>query len=172
MSDLEKKLTEKKEQLEEKLTGEIAKVERSFARRMGLWRAWFFAGLVVLASLVFVAFVWYSRTDDFNRRVGKEVVKVLEDATGGRVELGKISFDLLHLAVEADGLVIHGLEGPGEAPYLSVDKVELRVELFDLFSHIAGAGLASHVRLTYLGVDHPQFHLIVDKDGKTNQPEP
>ena len=28
------------------------------------------------------------------------------------------------------------------------------------------------MRLSYLGVDHPQFHLIVDKDGKTNQPEP
>src|SRR5258705_514559 len=36
----------------------------------------------------------------------------------------------------------------------------------------AGAGVQSHVRLSYLGVVHPQFHLIVDKDGKTNQPEP
>ena len=35
-------------------------------------------------------FAWYSTTDDFNRRVGKEVVKVLEDATGGRVELGRM----------------------------------------------------------------------------------
>ena len=26
--------------------------------------------------------------------------------------------------------------------------------------------------LNYLRVDHPQFHLIVDKDGKTNQPVP
>ncbi len=24
----------------------------------------------------------------------------------------------------------------------------------------------------YLRVEHPQFHLIVDKDGKTNQPTP
>ena len=36
----------------------------------------------------------------------------------------------------------------------------------------AGAGVESHVRLSYLGIVHPQFHLIVDKDGKTNQPEP
>jgi translocation and assembly module TamB len=172
MSDLEKKLTEKKDELEAKVTGEIAKVQRSFARRMGLWMAWFFAGLVVMASLVFVAFVWYSKTNDFNRRVGKEVVKVLEDATGGRVELGKISFDLLHLAVEADGLVIHGLEGPGEAPYIAVDKILLRVQIFDFFTRVAGSELASHVRLNYLGVDHPQIHLIVDKDGKTNQPVP
>ncbi len=49
--------------------------------------------------------------------------------------------------------MIHGLEGPGEAPYLSVDKIELRVKLFNLLSHVAGTGVASHVRLSYLGVD-------------------
>ncbi|WP_260734694.1 translocation/assembly module TamB domain-containing protein [Tunturiibacter lichenicola] len=172
MSDLEKRLSEEKRQLEGKVEGEIVKVKRSFAKRMGLWMAWFFACLVMLAVIVFGVFVWYSKTDDFNRRVGKEVVKVLEDATGGRVELGRVSFDLLHLAVEADGLIIHGLEGPGEAPYLAVDKVQLRVEIFDFFTRIAGSELASHVRLNYLSVEHPQIHLIVDKDGKTNQPVP
>jgi translocation and assembly module TamB len=172
VSDLEKKLTEKKELLKEKVGGEIAKVRRSLATRMGRAVAWTVIGLVVLAAVLFGTFAWYSTTDDFNRRVGKEVVKVLEDATGGRVELRRISFDLRHLAIEADGLVIHGLEGPGEAPYLAVDKIELRVKLFNLFSHVAGTSVASHVSLSFLGVDHPQFHLIVDKDGKTNQPEP
>jgi translocation and assembly module TamB len=172
VSDLEKKLTKKKEQLEAKVAGQVAKVKRSLATRMGRAVGWTVIGLVVLVAVLFGTFAWYSTTDDFNRRVGKEVVTVLEDATGGHVELRKISFDLRHLAIEADGLVIHGLEGPGEAPYLSVDKVELRVKLFNLFSHVTGAGLASHVSLSYLSVDHPQFHLIVDKDGKTNQPEP
>ena len=172
MSDLEKKLHEKKEQLEAKVAEEIAIVKRSLATRMGRAIGWTVIGFVVLVAVLFGTFAWYSTTDDFNRRVGKEVVKVLEDATGGRVELGHISFDLRHLVVEADGLVIHGLEGPGEAPYLAVDKIELRVKLFNLLSHVAGTGVASHVRLSYLGVTHPQFHLIVDKDGKTNQPEP
>ena len=172
MSDLEKKLTEKKEHLEAKVAGEIAKVKRSLATRMGRAVAWCVIGLVVLVMVLFGTFAWYSTTDDFNRRVGKEVVKVLENATGGRVELRKISFDLRHLAIEADGLIIHGLEGPGEAPYLTVDKIDLRLKLLNLFSYMAGAGVEAHVRLSYLGVEHPQFHLIVDKDGKTNQPEP
>ena len=47
--------------------------------------------LVVLVMVLFGTFAWYSTTADFQRRVGSEVVKVLEDATGGRVELGKIS---------------------------------------------------------------------------------
>ncbi len=172
MSDLEKKLAEKKEILKDKVGEEIAKVKRSLATRMGRAVAWTLIGFVILLMVMFGTFAWYSTTDDFNRRVGKEVVKVLEDATGGRVELGKISFDLWHLAIEADGLVIHGLEGPGEAPYLGVDKIELRVKLLNLFSHVTGTGVASHVQLSYLSVDHPQFHLIVDKDGKTNQPQP
>ena len=172
MSDLEKKLTEKKEHLKEKVGEEIAKVKRSLATRMGRAVAWCVIGFVILVMVLSGTFAWYSTTDDFNRRVGAEVVKVLENATGGKVDLKKMSFDLRHLAIEADGLVIHGLEGPGEAPYLVVDKVELRVKLFNLFSHVVGTGVASHVRLSYLSVDHPQFHLIVDKDGKTNQPEP
>jgi translocation and assembly module TamB len=172
VSDLEKKLAEKKELLKEKVGGEIDKVNRSLATRMGRAFLWCVIVFILLVAVLFGTFAWYSTTDDFNRRVGKEVVKVLEDATGGRVELGRMSFDLRHLAIEADGLVIHGLEGPGEAPYLAVNKIELRVKLFNLFSHVAGTGVASHVRLSYLSVDHPQFHLIVDKDGKTNQPEP
>src|SRR5258708_20571160 len=119
-------------------------------------------GLVVLLMVLFVGFAWYSTTDDFNRRVGRKVVNVLEDATGGRVELGRIRFDLRHLAIEADGLVIHGLEGPGEAPYLAVERIELRLKLLNLLSYTAGAGVESRVRLSYLGVTHPQFHLIVD----------
>ena len=172
MSDLQNKLTEKKEVLKEKVGGKIAKVKRSLATRMGRAVAWCVIGFVVLVMVLFVTFWWYSTTDDFNRRVGRKVVQVLEDATGGRVELGRIGFDLRHLAVEADGLVIHGLEGPGEAPYLAVDKIDLRLKLLNLFSVMAGAGVEAHVRLSYLGVVHPQFHLIVDKDGKTNQPEP
>jgi translocation and assembly module TamB len=172
VSDLENKLAEKKELLKEKVGEEVAKVKRSLATRMGRGVAWCVIGFVILVMVLAGTFAWYSTTDDFNRRVGKEVVKVLEDATGGRVELKRISFDLRHLAIEADGLVIHGLEGPGEAPYLAVDKIELRVKLFNLLSHVTGAGIASHVSLNYLAVEHPQFHLIVDKDGKTNQPVP
>ena len=92
---------------------------------------------------------------------------------GGRVELGGVKFSLWHLAIEVDGLVIHGLEGPGEAPYLSADKMQVRVRIHELFLRTRRArGWRSHVGLKLLRVEHPQVHLIVDKDGKTNQPVP
>ncbi|WP_158790190.1 translocation/assembly module TamB domain-containing protein [Granulicella sp. L60] len=172
MSDLEKRLEQKKDELEARVAGKVAKVKRSLATRMGRAFLWTVGAVLLLLAILFGMFAWYSTTTDFDRRVSAELVKVLGDATGGRVELKTIRFDLWHLAVEADGLVIHGTEGPGEAPYLAVDQIKLRVKIFSFFSHVSGAGIASHVRLNYLGVVHPQFHLIVDKDGKTNQPEP
>ena len=55
---------------------------------------------------------------------------------------------------------------------LRSDKILMRVKLFNFFSHAAGTGGPAHVSLNYLRVEHPQVHLIVDKDGKTNQPVP
>ena len=79
---------------------------------LGRVAGWTIAGLLVLLLVLVAGVSWYTTTDDFQRRVGKEVVSVLEDATGGRVELARIKFNLWHLAIEADRLVIDGLEGP------------------------------------------------------------
>lgn len=179
MKDLDKKLAAKKEQLEAKkevleakLAGQVARVKRSLATRVGRAVAGTVIGLVALLALLFLAFAWYSTTPDFDHRVKKEVVKVLEDATGGRVELAGLTFHLWHLEIDAKGLVIHGREGPGEAPYLSADEIKVRVKLLNFFSHAAQHGIESYINLDSLDVEHPQLHLIVDKDGKTNQPVP
>src|SRR5437899_6191193 len=103
MSDLQNKLTEKKEVLKEKVGGKIAKVKRSLATRMGRAVGWCVIGFVVLVRVLFVTFWWYSTTDDFNRRVGRKVVEVVEEARGGGGERGRIGLDLRQLAVEADG---------------------------------------------------------------------
>ena len=131
------------------------------------------AGSLLLLLLLLIAGAsYYTTTADFQRRVGAEVVKVLEDSVGGRVELSHISFNLWHLAIEADGLVIHGTEGLGQMPYLSADKILLRVRINTFLSHTVGKGAQSHVGLNYLRVEQPHFHLIIDKNGNTNQPVP
>lgn len=172
MSDLEKKAHEVGHEAKEHAKRAVAKVKRSLSGTVGMVLAWLLGSLTVLGLVLFGAFAWYSTTPDFERRVGKELVTVLENTTGGRVELGRIRFDIWHLEVEANNLVIHGLEAPGEAPYLAVDKILLRVRLFDFFSRATGTGGPARVSLNYLRVEHPQVHLIIDKDGKTNQPVP
>ena len=133
---------------------------------------WLAACFALLLIVLVAGVAYYSTTPDFQRRVGKEVVTVLEDATGGKVDLGPLKFDIWHLALEADGLVIHGLEGPGEAPYLSAEKIIVRLKLLSFLQHTAGSGAASHIGLSLLRVVEPRVHLIIDKNGKTNQPVP
>ncbi|MGA8938136.1 MAG: translocation/assembly module TamB domain-containing protein, partial [Acidobacteriaceae bacterium] len=73
---------------------------------------------------------------------------------------------------EADGLVIHGTEAPGEMPYLSASKIFLRLHLNVILTHIRGVGPQSRISLRYLRIEEPRFHLIVDKDGHSNAPTP
>jgi len=142
------------------------------ARRLLRILAWIFGPLAALVVLLLLAVSWYSTTDDFQRRVGGEVVSVLQDSTGGRVELQHISFSLWHLAIQVDGLVIHGTEAPSEMPYLSAAKISVRLRIHTFLTHIQGVGPQSHIGLSYLRIDQPHIHLIVDKDGHTNQPTP
>ncbi len=134
--------------------------------------AWTVGSVVLLLIMLAVGMTWYTTTDDFQRRVGSQVKSVLEDSTGGRVDLGHIGIDLWHLAIEIDGLVIHGTEGPGEAPYLSAAKILVRLKINTVISHTVGRGAQSRIGLNYLEVDQPHAHLIVTKDGTTNQPVP
>lgn len=133
---------------------------------------WIFGSLALFLVLLVAGVSIYTTTADFQRRVEAEVVKVLEDSTGARVELRHISFSLWHLAIEADGLVLHGTEGPGEAPYLSADRIFLRLRINTFLTHVVGKGPQSHIGVNYLRVEQPHAHLIIDKDGKTNQPVP
>jgi translocation and assembly module TamB len=145
---------------------------RTFAGHTMRALGWTIGGLLLLLVVAVAGFAWYTTTANFQQRVKKQIVDVLETATGGRVELRQFAFNLRHLGIEADGLVIHGTEAPTEAPYIAVDRIEVRLEILSFFSHTAGAGLASHIGLDLLRVEHPRIHLIVDKDGKTNQPVP
>jgi len=158
--------------LREKITAPETKTVKTPRRRWLRIVAWTFGGLFAVLLVLFLGGWYYTTTADFQRRVGAEVVSVLEDSTGGKVELGHISFSLLHLAVEADGLVIHGTEAPGEAPYISAAKIFIRLKINTFISHTVGKGAQSHIGLNFLRVEDPHVHLIVDKDGKTNQPVP
>ncbi len=120
--------------------------------------------IVVLFAVLVAGISWYASTPGFANKVRTELIAQLETATGGRVELGAFRWQLLHLQFEADNLTIHGLEGPGEVPYAHLDRLLVRVKIISLFR--------AKVGLNYLGIDKPVVHIIVYKDGSTNQPVP
>src|SRR5689334_4232920 len=84
-------------------------------------RALMFAlGVLVL---LFVAFIAIANTPAFHNWVHRRVVADIEEATGGRVELGALTWKLSQLNFEGRNLVIHGLESPDQAPFVSADRV-------------------------------------------------
>ncbi|MDR3734507.1 MAG: translocation/assembly module TamB domain-containing protein [Acidobacteriaceae bacterium] len=134
------------------------------------------AGVLVIVLALMGAGAWYVSTAGFQQKVRLKVIALLEQATGGRVELQGFRFSLWRLDAVADHLVIHGLEGPKEAPYLQADRIEIRLQIRSFLSQTAGAHLvndnsiASHIALNLLQVDRPQAHIIIYPDGSTNQP--
>jgi translocation and assembly module TamB len=134
-------------------------------RRSAWFYCWTTATVMLLLLILSIAgLIFYASTPQFANIVRTRIVAALEDATGGRVDLRKFSWNFFHLTVEADGLTIHGLEGPGEAPYLHLDRLYVRVRILSFVQR--------KIALNYLEIDRPIFHLIVYPDGSTNQPKP
>jgi translocation and assembly module TamB len=136
------------------------RLRRFFLRHLPLAVATIAVLLVVLAvGLYFVA-----SSSAFENAVRKRLITSLEGLTGGRAEIASFHWRLLHFEAEADGVVIHGLEDPGEAPYAKIEHLRVVFSLRNLFSPT--------VRLRSLEIDRPSFHFIVYPDGSTNQPHP
>jgi translocation and assembly module TamB len=119
-------------------------------------------GLLLLAGVVGLAA--YVNSDSFREKVRARVEAELERMTGGRVEMQSFTWNLSRLHFEAKGLTIHGLEGPGEEPYVHADRVSLRLKIVSFLSR--------EITLREVVIDRLAVHLIVAPDGSTNQPAP
>jgi translocation and assembly module TamB len=122
------------------------------------------AGLAILAVLFAVGFYFVASSTGFENEVRKRLIASIETATGGRAEIASFHWRLLHLQAEADGLVIHGLEDPGEVPYAQIDRLNVKISIFGF--------LSPQILLRDLEITRPRVHIIVYPDGSTNQPHP
>jgi translocation and assembly module TamB len=121
-------------------------------------------GLVVLLALALVGAYFVASSARFEGMVRRQMVAWLETATGGHVEIASFHWSLLNLEADAGGLVIHGLEDSGEAPYARIDHVRVRISVLNFFT--------PRILLRDLDISQPAFHFIVYPDGSTNQPQP
>ena len=137
-----------------------SRLRRFFVRHLPLA----VAGLVVLVALLTVGFYFVASSAGFENQVRKRLIAQIENATGGRVEIASFHWRLLHLEAEADGLVIHGLEDPGEVPYARIDRLRAQIGMLGF--------LSTHILLRDLEITRPRLHIVVYPDGSTNQPHP
>jgi len=136
------------------------RLRRFFLRHIPLTMA---AGFILLTLVTLGLYFWASSSTG-EAFVRKHLIFVLERATGGRVEIAAFHWNLLNLDAHASGLVIHGLEAPGEAPYAQAQDLRIRLSLLGFFS--------PRILLREATLSHPAFHFIVYEDGSTNQPKP
>ena len=93
-----------------------------------------------------------------------KIIALVEQSTGGIVEIGSFQVDPWHLTVRVRNFVLRGTEPKSAAPLVRVQLLEARLKLFSGWKHLAG--------LSYLGIEHPELHLIAFPNGTTNIPHP
>src|SRR6185369_1664319 len=120
--------------------------------------------VVLLALLLVVTGLFIARSDWLREKIRQAVIEQAELATGGRVEIAKIQLDWTGLTADVDGLVIHGTEPAGQAPFLAVDHVTIGIRILSFMTR--------DVRLEKIDVTRPRVHLIVDENNGTNLPKP
>lgn len=135
--------------------------QRSTRRRL-LWNA---TGVVVALGAIAAALALWASSSQFENLVRQRLITELQNATGGRVEMASFHWHLMGLEVEAAGIAIHGDEPATEAPYARVDRLRAKIS-------ILGFWWSPRILLRDLEVTRPQLHLILYRDGKTNQPHP
>ena len=125
---------------------------------------WGGSGLFLLLLIGMVGLYFWASSSYLENIVRKRLIARIEEATGGRAEIGSFHWKLLKLEAEADGLVLHGREAAGERPYAKLASLRVSVNILELWS--------PRVLLRNLELDQPQIHVIVYSDGSTNQPQP
>src|SRR5215467_5300984 len=121
-------------------------------------------GLAAFIIVVGVAAVVVGRTAWFRDYIKQKIVTAAEEGTGGRVDISSFSFDWSHLRATVAGIVIHGNEPTGSAPYLRARRAKVEIRLFRGLKHV--------LDLAYLGLDRPEANIMVFPDGRTNVPSP
>lgn len=132
----------------------------------GRWRVPLIAAasLASLFVLLLIAAAVVVQTEWFRNFVRDKIVSSVNDATGGKAEIGSFKFDLSHLRAEVDDFVLHGTEPPEAAPLFRARRLVVNLKLFSPPKGV--------FNIEYLLLDTPQASLMVFPDGRTNLPAP
>ena len=125
---------------------------------------WIGAGAAALLVAFILCLYFWASSPQCENLVRRRLIAQIASITGGRVEIASFHWRLLSLEADAGGVVIHGREAPGEAPYAQADGLRVRISMLGLWS--------PRILLRDLAIVRPAFHLIVYPDGSTNQPQP
>src|SRR5207245_4651415 len=125
---------------------------------------WVAAVSLILVVVIAIGGYFVLRSHSFHRYVLAKIVEKASASTGGKVEIRSYDFRWSNLTADAYGLIIHGTEPAGQRPLLQVDKLTVRLKILSV--------LHQKISLREIRVEHPVAHLLIDKQGRTNIPQP
>lgn len=120
--------------------------------------------VLVLILLTVAGGVSWLRSNSFRHYVIAKIIQQTDEATGGRLEVENVDFHWSTLTANLYGITLHGTENPSQKPLLQLDRLTVSLRMDSL--------LHRELRLTELWLEHPVAHLAIDKNGKSNLPEP
>lgn len=121
-----------------------------------------YLGLFVLGTGLLLDIL--ANTDSAQNLARRRMVALLEERTGGRVEIANFRWHLFSLEADSAGLILHGCESAGEAPLAQIRQMRVSISILGLWS--------PRILLRALEIEQPAVHLIVYPDGSTNVPHP
>ena len=122
------------------------------------------ASLAGLALIALAAALAIARSDWFKNKVRQKIISVVEDASGGRVEIGQFNYNWRALTAEVGPLVVHGSESSSSRPFFRAEKIQIGLKII--------SALKKQVDIASLAVDQPEVYVVVNRDGSTNVPHP
>jgi len=123
-----------------------------------------FGTIAVIVISAIVGTLIYVTSPEFKEKARQYAVRELESETGGRVTIGRLSWNLWTRKISLLDLTIHGAEPADGSPLAHIESIEAGVSLRSLLKH--------KIDLFELNVTRPVFHLTVDSMGNTNLPSP
>src|ERR1017187_4704894 len=107
-----------------------SRLRRFFLRHLPLTVATIAVLLVAAATGLY----FWASSAGFEDLVRRQIIRRLETATGGKVEIASFHWSLRNLEASASGVVIHGLEAPNEAPCARVERLNVRLSILGFWS--------------------------------------
>jgi translocation and assembly module TamB len=130
-------------------------------KKIARWAVGATLAFLLVAS---IALLFVLRSGSFHRYVLAKVVEKAQGATGSRVEIGDYIFHWSSLHADVYRLAIHGTEPDPTRPLFATDHFALGLKIISVFR--------GRVDLSEIVIDHPVVHLLLNKEGLTNIPQP
>ncbi len=131
------------------------------------WRriiGWTLAILAVLIAVAVTCGLLFLRTASFQRFAIRTIVKDVNQSTGSRTEIRHFDFKLSTLTAHLHDITVHGTEAAGQPPLLHVDELTVGLKIQSI--------LRRKVTLSELFIEHPVAYVRINREGKSNLPQP